>query len=107
MKNGYVLTFTTIERPKPINEEILRNGIADQLKHYKNNDTIGTIGVDKFISDLIGSITSKRQEGVQAIRSVKFSKPKGGQKRTAKKKSNRKKNVEPTDNPSIKKINKF
>jgi len=107
MKNGYVLTFTTIERPKPINEEILRTGIAEQLKHYKNNDTIGTIGVDKFINELIGSIDTKRKEGVQAVRSVKFSKPKGGQKRTAKKKSNKKKNTEPTDNPSIKKVNKF
>ena len=92
MKNGYVLTFTTIERPKPINEEILRTGIAEQLKHYKGNETLGTIGVDKFINELIGSIDTKRKEGVQAVRSVKFSKPKGGQKRTSKRKSNKKKN---------------
>jgi len=88
MKNGYVLTFTTIERPKPINEDILRSGIAEQLKHYKNNDTIGAIGVDKFISELIGSIDSKRKEGVQGVKSVKFTKPKsnGGQKKVKNKK---------------------
>ena len=87
MKNGYVLTFTTIERPKPINEEILRTGIAEQLKHYRKNDTIGTIGIDKFINELIGSIDTKRKEGVQAIKSVKITKPKGGQKRTIKKRT--------------------
>lgn len=102
MKNGYILTFTTIEKPKPINEEILRTGIAEQLKHYRNNETIGNIGIDNFINELIGSIDSKRKEGMQAIRSVKFNKPKGNSRKKSTKKPSRKS----SNKKSIKKSNK-
>jgi len=101
MKNGYVLTFTIQERPKPINEEIIRTGIAEQLKHYKNNETIENIGIDNFINELIGTIDSKRKEGVEAVRSVKFIKPRGNsrKKQVSKKSVNKKPaNKKPANN---------
>lgn len=76
MDNGYILSFTTRDKPKPYNDKIIKVGIAEQLKHYKNNDTIETIGVDRFINDLFGSIDSKRKEGIEPIKSVRFIKPK-------------------------------
>ena len=93
LSNGYVLTFTTREKPRPLNEEIIRSGIIDQLTEYqKNNTKLETIGFDKFINGLLSSIDSKRKADVESITSIKISKPKrAAPKKNTKKKSTKKK----------------
>ena len=76
LSNGYNIKINTTNKKIPINEDMINQGIIEQLKKVESNETIEHIGYDTFKDGIIECIKDIQNKTSKPNTTLKFIKPK-------------------------------
>ncbi len=87
LSNGFNIKIDTVNKLEPLNDDMIKQGIIDQLKKFNEEDTIENIGFDKIKDGILKCIHDNRDKTKVPKTTIKFIKPKKSSNTTKKNKT--------------------